>query len=201
MTLTVIGAGGHAHVVVSTALAAGFKSIQIVDGSVARHGKSILGCPIIGDFDLFDPSKGPAVIAIGKNDVRQKVAKSFPQAEWATLIYHFTWIDPSVRIGEGTVVFAGVVIQPEAVIGHHCIINTGSSVDHECVLNDFAQVAPGARLGGNVKMGEGAFVGIGASVHQGACMGAWATLGGGGFLKGSLDAGLTAVGVPARPRE
>ena len=65
-----------------------------------------------------------------------------------------------------TAVFAGVVIQPDACVGRHVIVNTGASVDHDCVISDFAHVAPGVRLAGGVTVAEGVFIGSGLALCQ-----------------------------------
>lgn len=196
--MTVVGASGHARVVLSTARAQGYTELRLLDDAPNTWGTMVMGVEV-GPLESIDPAFGPAVVAIGKNEVRKLVVERLGGVSWATLVHPFSSVDPSARLGPGTVVFAGAVVQPEVVLGCHCVVNTGACVDHECHCGDYVQVAPGARLAGNVTCGEGVMVGIGASVHQGATLGGWSTLGGGAFLKGSLASGLTAVGIPARP--
>src|SRR5690606_10897483 len=116
-----------------------------------RWGAVIMGVPVKGGLDTLKNFNCEAVIAIGSNAVRQKIAQAY-SAAWATLIHPRAWVDESSTVGPGTVVMAGAVIQPEARIGSHVIINTCASVDHECSLKDYAQISPGARLGGNVNV-------------------------------------------------
>ena len=182
----------------STARALGYEEVRLLDESPETWGKQVLGFEV-EPLDRFDPGFGPAVVAVSKNEVLKRLADRLRAAEWATLVHPFSFVDPSAKLGPGTVVFAGALVQPEVVMGGHCVVNTGASLDHGCRCADFVQVAPVARLAGNVTCGEGVMVGIGASVHQGATLGGWSTLGGGAFLKGSLASGLTAVGIPAKP--
>jgi len=98
------------------------------------------------------------------------------------------------------VVFAGAVIQPDAAIGGHAIVNTAASIDHDCVLGDFVHVAPGVRLAGSVVLGEGAMLGIGTVAIPGARVGAWSVVGAGAAILGELPANVVAIGTPARPR-
>jgi UDP-perosamine 4-acetyltransferase len=97
------------------------------------------------------------------------------------------------------VVFAGAIIQPDAVLGRHAIINTSASIDHDCAIGDFVHLAPGTRLAGNVAIDEGAFLGIGAVAIPGVRVGAWTTVGAGAAIVDTLAAGIVAAGVPARP--
>ncbi|WP_318999811.1 hypothetical protein [Mesobacillus sp. S13] len=39
---------------------------------------------------------------------------------------------------------ANAVINPDTIVGSHCIINTKSSVDHDCRIGDYVTVSPGA---------------------------------------------------------
>lgn len=198
--LVVIGAGGHAKVVVATARAAGFDVVAVLDDDGSRRGRAILGARVEGTTaELGRWPDALALLAIGSNRVRKELAARLP-ARWATLVHPSAVVHESVRIGEGTVVFAGAVIQPDTVLGAHVIVNTAASIDHDCQVGDFAHVAPGSHLAGGVSLGEGAFLGIGAKVIPGRRVGSWATVGAGGVVIRDIGEGCVAVGVPARER-
>ena len=197
----VVGAGGHARVVVGLLEAAGRSVAGLFDDDPARAGTEVLGVPVLGPALAFAGEGAEAVLAIGGNAARRAVADRLAgRFRWATVVHPVAWVHRSVRLGEGTVVFAGAVVQPEARLGAHVVVNTAASVDHECVVGDLAQIAPGARLAGNVHVDEGAFVGIGASVVQGRRIGAWSTVGAGAVVVRDVPPGVTVVGVPARAR-
>jgi sugar O-acyltransferase (sialic acid O-acetyltransferase NeuD family) len=197
--LHVLGAGGHAKVVIATARAAGEDALEVVDDNPALHGQHVLGLPVRGGVAavLADPT-ARAVIAIGRNDVRARLADG-ARCQFVTLV-HPSAISHAAALGAGTVVFAGAIIQPDATLGAHVIVNTGASIDHDGALGDFVHVAPGSRLAGNVTLGAGAFLGIGAVCCPGVTIGAWTTVGAGAAVVRDLPAGCVAVGVPARPR-
>ncbi|MCE9577123.1 MAG: acetyltransferase [Deltaproteobacteria bacterium] len=197
--VVIVGSGGHAKVVIATAQAMGFAVRTIVDDDPARHGQRILGVEVTGPSApiLADPGQH-AVLAIGANRVRQKLAAT-ARCRFATLVHPSAIVHHTVRLGAGTVVFAGVVLQPDTVVGAHAIVNTGASIDHDGTIGDFVHVAPGARLAGNVTLGEGVFLGIGAAAIPGSQVGAWTTVGAGGTVIADLPPGVVAVGTPARP--
>jgi sugar O-acyltransferase (sialic acid O-acetyltransferase NeuD family) len=197
-SVAVIGAGGHAKVVISTLQAAGYIVTSVFDDDPARLGTSVMNVPVRGRVaELAQAGRRMAVIAIGDNRVREKLAREI-NMEWVTAVHPQSYVDSSVRLGEGSVVFAGAIIQPDTVIGAHAIINTGAIVDHDCVLGDFVHLAPGVRLAGGVQIARGAFLGIGAAVVPYRRVGEWAIVGAGGVVIRDIPDGVTAVGVPAR---
>ena len=48
------------------------------------------------------------------------------------------------------VVIVGAIVNIDAGIGAHCVVNTGASVDHDSILSDGVQIGPGATLAGGV---------------------------------------------------
>lgn len=192
----VLGAGGHAKVVVATLRASGCPLVGVLDDA-ARDG--VLGVPILGVLDAL-PIDASAVIAIGDNLVRAELAARFPSARWRSAVHPAAWVADDVALGPGSVIFAGAVVQPGAHVGAHVIVNTGASVDHDAVVDDFAHVAPGARLAGGARVGSGAFVGMGSVVLPNVAVGAWARVGAGAVVTRDVPDGATVVGVPARVR-
>jgi UDP-perosamine 4-acetyltransferase len=196
--VVVLGAGGHAKVVVSTLRAAGWEVVAILDDRKQARGSQLHGVPIKGEIFEAVSFGCPAVIAIGNNHDRQRVATEF-SLDWASAIHPLASVDPSVRLGPGTVVFAGSIIQPDTEVGQHAILNTAVSVDHDCFIGDFAHLAPGVRLAGGVRIGDGALIGIGGTVSVGVQVGPWSTVGAGAVVIRPVTPGSVVVGVPARP--
>jgi UDP-3-O-[3-hydroxymyristoyl] glucosamine N-acyltransferase len=56
-------------------------------------------------------------------------------------------IDPTARIGEGTVIYPGVYVGPESVVGRDCILYPNVCVYDRCVIGDRVIVHAGAVLG------------------------------------------------------
>ncbi len=194
--LSVIGTGGHAKVVIATARAAGYAVVAAYDDNAVRHGSKILGVPILGGTEEATRSGLPTVIAIGANRAREALAQL--ACNWLSVIHPSAVVHESVSIGVGSVIFAGVVVQPDSVLGEHVILNTGSSVDHDCRLGDWVHVGPGARLCGGVEIGHGTLLGVGTSVIPGIRLGEWCVVGAGAAVAGSFSDESLLLGVPAR---
>jgi UDP-perosamine 4-acetyltransferase len=194
----VLGAGGHAKVVVATLLAAGSEVSGVFADDWQERGEELLGVPVRGPLRAaLDAGVRGAVIAVGDNAARKRIAGEL-ELPWATAVHPWACVERDVVLGPGTVVFAGAVIQPGSQIGAHVIVNTGARIDHDARIGDFSHVAPGCTLAGNVELRSGVFLGAGSTVVPGSRLGAWSTVGAGAAVVEEVAAGAIVVGVPAR---
>ena len=194
----ILGAGGHAKVVIATVEAADGTVVRVLDDDRSLHGTRVLGHTVEGPIaDELIQDDAKVVVAIGANRARAAVAARL-RCAFGTVVHPSAVVHPSVRLGYGTVVLAGAVLQPSVAIGAHVIVNTCASVDHDCMLGDFVHIAPGCRLAGDVRLEEGAFMGIGGVAIPGTRVGRWATIGAGAVVVTAIGPGVLAVGVPAR---
>lgn len=197
----VVGAGGHAKVVIRALLASGSKVAGVFDDRADLRNTLILGIPVIGLIDdLSQHPALPVVVAIGDNRTRQVIVQRL-DVEWTTVIHPSAIVDETAKIGFGSVVMAGAVIQVDTVIGDHAIVNTAASIDHDCVIGAFSHIAPGAHLAGECRMGDGVLVGVGAAVLPQVRLGAWSILGAGAVANKDIQEHQIAFGVPAKVRE
>jgi sugar O-acyltransferase (sialic acid O-acetyltransferase NeuD family) len=199
------GASGHAKVVLDLVRAAGcWQVVALLDDNPALHGTAFCGVPIPGGHSALAPLLSTCVggvVAIGNNAIRRRIADSLT-ANGLILVsacHPQACIAADVELGAGSVVMAGVVINPATRIGANCIINTRSSIDHDCCIGDHVHIAPGVTLCGGVTVGEGAFVGAGATVIPNVTIGANAMVGAGATVIAPVPPGTTVVGIPARP--
>jgi sugar O-acyltransferase (sialic acid O-acetyltransferase NeuD family) len=197
--LVVIGAGGHAKVVIDSAERSGLSIAGVIDD---RLGAFVFEYASLGSLGNIALEAGwQAVIAIGSNSVRAKISRSLEgEVPWVSILDPQAVISARASIQSGTVVFAGAVVQADAKIGHHVILNTGCRVDHDVQIADYCHVAPGAILTGGVVLEEGVFVGAGAVVLPGVRIGAWSILGAGSVATKDLSSEQVFVGSPARLR-
>lgn len=201
-SLAILGAGGHGRVVADAAECAGeWRDIVFFDKAWPQQNQNG-PWPIIGDETAFFKRANQfdqVLIAIGDNSIRLERLRQVPAtATLATLVHPYATISRHADLGEGSVVFAGAVVNVGARVGRGSIINTGATVDHDCVLDDGVHISPGANLGGGVQVGRTTWVGIGASVKQYVHIGANVIVGAGAAVVDSFPDDVTVVGVPAQ---
>jgi acetyltransferase EpsM len=196
--IAILGAGGHATVIVATLQAMGREVVAVFDDSPLSRKRDVLGVHVRGtlaDLNKFECTH--AIIGVGDNKARKRISQEI-NIEWTTAVHPFSWVHPDVTLGPGTVVFAGAVVQPGADIGAHVILNTKASVDHHSRVGDYSHVANG-HLGGSASLGEGVFLALGSTVLPGLHIGDWTIVGAGAVVTADVGPGMTVVGVPARP--
>ena len=194
--LIIIGAGGHAKVVLDIAVKNGYKDISFIDD----NKKDCLGYKVLGGLDALNclnKEKTDFVIAIGNNEVRKKIADA-QKLNYVSLVHPSATIGLDVTIDVGTVVMAGAVVNPSAKIGKHAIINTGAIVEHDNIIEDFVHISPNATLGGTVTVKNSTHVGIGATVKNNISITNNVVIGAGAVVvKDIVESGVY-VGVPAK---
>jgi UDP-N-acetylbacillosamine N-acetyltransferase len=116
----------------------------------------------------------------------------------ATAVHPQAIIASDVRVGAGTIVFAGAVVNPGSRLGENVLIATCASVDHECAIADGAWINAGAHLGGRVVVEQAATVELGAIVGGGLRIGAGSVVGAGSLVLDDIPSGVLAYGRPAK---
>lgn len=205
--IAIVGASGHGRVVLDVLEKQG--QYEVVGFADARRpvGESEMGVPILGNEDaLLALARAGEIdgyiVAIGDNAVRAQVVERIrgeaPELALVSAVHPGAEVGRDVTIGAGTVVMAGVCINPCARIGDGCILNTRSSLDHDSTMGDFSSLAPGVTTGGNCTIGEGAAVGVGATLIHGVSIGEHTVIGAGATVVGSVAPYQVAYGSPAK---
>lgn len=200
----VIGAGGHAKVVVDVLQHQHCESIEIFDAQPVEDGEAIFGCPVF-NISMLEERRScykdvKFVIAIG--NVKHRV-HNFKNLKSSGL-FGFEAVHPSavtghsVTVGESTVIFANAVINPHTMIGSNVIINTAAVVEHDNQIKDHAHIGPNATLCGGVSLGKYSFVGAGAVVLPGISIGQNVTVGAGSVVTKNVPDNTVVAGNPAK---
>jgi sugar O-acyltransferase (sialic acid O-acetyltransferase NeuD family) len=185
----IIGASGHAKVIIEIIEEAGGVIKEITDSNPAII--ELMGYNVT---PRIQPHLS-AIVAIGDNRIRKRIVSEINNP-FGKAIHPRANISARSVIDKGTVVMAGTTINSGVVIGKHCIINTNASVDHDCVIGDFVHISPKVTLAGNVIVDEGSHIGIGSTVIQGKHIGKWVTIGAGAVIIEDVPDYAVVVGVP-----
>jgi UDP-perosamine 4-acetyltransferase len=202
----VLGAGGHARVVVDLLLLHGATVAGLYAPDASLRGQSLLGIEIRGADDAalaLDPSRVWAVngvASLGPVVTRRMIYERFVAAgfQFPSIIHPSATVSASARLAGGVQVCAGAVVGPAASVGENGIVNTRAIVEHDCRIAPHAHIAPGAVLCGGVAVGVGAHIGAGAVVVQGLSLGMSCLVAAGAAVVEDVPDHGRVAGVPAR---
>ncbi len=201
--VVVVGAGGHAKVVLEALWAMDtFEVVGLIDPNAADL--EVLGVPVLGGDELlprlFEQGVASAVVAIGSNRRRQQLGHSLLAMGFTlpAVVHPSAFISPSAVIGQGSVVMARAVVGTLASVGELAIINTGAIVEHDNQIGKSTHICPGVALAGGVRVGDRALVGVGSAVRPEISIGDDSIVGAGSAVVTNVPSGVTVAGTPAR---
>ena len=78
-----------------------------------------------------------------------------------------SYVSKNSKIGEGTMVFNGVIVNSNVKIGKNCIINSRALIEHDVKIGNNCHISTGSILNGNVEIGDNCFIGSGSILRNG----------------------------------
>ena len=204
--LILIGGGGHCKASIEVIEAAGtFKIAGIVDLREKLHEK-VLGYEIIAsdeDLPLLAKEYTNFLITIGQVGIPTRRRELFAllkglQVNLPTIISPDARVSSQARVGDGTIIFNGAVVQPEVKIGNNCIINVHAVIGHNSVIGNHCHIALGGVIAGDCTIGEGVFIGANGTVVNGARIAHNTVVAPGAIIMKTIDVSGIYLGNPAR---
>lgn len=170
-TLLIIGAGGHGKVVAEAAeLENKYDKIAFLDDN--NKLDSIYNFPMMGKVINYKNLKDKykyAFVAIGNNEVRIRILDDILKEGFIVpiIIHPKATVSNYSKIGLGTIVLSGAIVNVNSYIGRGCILNINSTLDHDSTLGDGVHISSGAVVGSMVNIGELSTIKAGACITQG----------------------------------
>lgn len=207
--IIVVGAGGHAQIVIDIIEKQNKYNIIALVAGASELKDSLFGYPIkVGDDKLeFFYNQGITKIAIGvggfrDNSVRKRIYEKVKEIGFKLppLIHPSAVIGKSVQIGDGSVIFAGVVLNPLVNIGENSIVATSSSVDHETLIGNHVLISAGVTIGAFANIGDNSLIALGAKVISGIQISNNVLVAAGSVVVKNIEANKTVYGIPAKEK-
>ena len=173
--LLLIGCGGHARSLIDVVESSGRWHVLGMVGLPEQVGEEVLGYPVLGcdqDLPSLRQQCANALLAVGQigcSTHRHRLAAKLGRLEFVLplVISGHAHVSRHARLGIGTSVGHGVIVNAGARVGDCCILNTNALIEHDAVIGDYCHVSTGAIVNGGTMIGDSSFIGSGAVLREG----------------------------------
>lgn len=201
--LILVGAGGHCKSVIEAAESSS-RSIYGVLDLPQNIGNDILGYKVIGSDEQIAQytSHYEFVVTVGhikESSTRERLHHQIERqgGSLATIIASTAHVSRHAKIGPGSVVLHGAMINAGATVGKGCIVNTLANIEHDAVVGDFCHISTGAMVNGQCVVGQGVFLGSQSVITNGATIAPHCVVAAGSFVRKALTIRGIYAGNPA----
>jgi sugar O-acyltransferase (sialic acid O-acetyltransferase NeuD family) len=196
----IVGAGGHAKVIIEALLLSGVEIIGCTSLNdkigILCQGIRVLG----GDDVIFSYKPEDIMLANGigslpnqstRWDLAVKMrARGF---KFMSVKHPSIIISKNVKLEEGVQIMAGSIIQSGVIIGQDSIINSGSILDHDCLIGSQCHISPGVTLSGGVQIDNRTHIGTGTVVIQNVVVGSDTVIAAGSVIYQDIPNNITLI--------
>lgn len=205
-SLILIGGGGHCRSCIDVIEQEGkFRIAGVLDNTIAP-GTLLDGYPILGNDSLIEQlvqDRNVFLITIGQiktAKIRKKIYSHLKHLNgcFATIISPLAYLAPKAKVGEGSIVMHGAIVNAGVVIGINAIINTKALVEHDAVIGAHCHISTGSVVNGTCNIGDEVFIGSGSVVANNITIINETTLGAGTIVVNNITEPGTYVGNPQR---
>lgn len=204
--LLIVGAGGHATACIDVIEQEGRFAIAGLIGSSTEVSRRVLGYPVLGtddDLPALVAECRHALVAIGQIKTAEARMKLFERlrtlgCDLPSIVSPRAYVSRHARLGAGTIVMHGAVINAAAVVGQNCIVNSQALVEHDAVVGDHCHIATAAVVNGGVQIGAGTFIGSQSSIRQSLRIGSGCVIGMGQHIVSDCADGVVIPAAGAR---
>ena len=177
--------------------------LGFVDDDENIQGKLINGYNVLGKLEyLLNYNKEVYVVcAIANCKVKKAMVNHLQEnknIKFATLIHPSVNINKTVEIGQGSIIYNGVILTANIKIGNQVIISPKCGIGHDSVIEDYVTLLWNVNVSGSVKIGQGSTLGSGSTIIQGLEIGKNSFIGAGAAVIRDIEENKIAVGVPSK---
>lgn len=205
-SLIILGAGGHARVLVGELRQQNVEIIAIVAPKIddIKEFSNIEQLRCDDRVLEFDPNKVKLVNAIGQvpeatsEYYRVEIYRKFLNTgyRFSTVISNSAIVSSYSILEEGVQILPGAIVN-SCTVGENTIINSGAIIEHDVCISRHCHIAPGAVVCGGVTIGKNVIIGAGATVIQGITIADNVVVGAGSVVTKNIESNT--VHYPARP--
>jgi len=132
---------------------------------------------------MYSTLEHKIILAVGYNKINKVRAEIFNRIRdmgyvMETYIHPKAQIYTDIKIGDGSVILGGSIIEPYATIGENSIIWANCVIGHHSKVGNNCWIASGTVVAGEATVGNNSFLGVNATVSNQVNVGAFNIVGG-----------------------
>jgi len=173
-----------------------------VDDSVKRDSTaSVEVLDFLQVQNQYEPGQIEFSIAVGEPAVRSDLFERVSRHSYrlATLIHPSVSVPLDTSIGVGAIICQGCFVSCGVALGNNVLLQPNASIGHDCRIGDHSVLSTFVTLAGSCRIGARSYLGMSVPVRENLTIGDDVIVGMGSVVMRSIDAGVVALGNPARP--
>ncbi len=206
MDIILIGAGGHTSSCIDVIESDGRFRIAGLIGTDKELHQRVCGHEVIAtdkDLHRLASEYRYALVTVGQIKSAESRRRLYEEArvagfELPAIVSPHAHVSRHARIGDGSIIMYGAMLNADARVGANCIINSHALVEHGAEVGDHCHISTGVIINGDVRVGAGSFVGSGALTRHGVSIGTGCVVGMGSVVRRDLPEGTTHWSSDAR---
>jgi sugar O-acyltransferase (sialic acid O-acetyltransferase NeuD family) len=129
-----------------------------------------------------------------RKSIFQKLNTKVP---FANIIHSSSYVDPSVKLGDGIFILPGCTIDKDVIIGNNVLINTAAVIAHDSTIKDHCFISPAASIAGKTVIEESCIIGINATIIDNLTIAPFSQIAGGAVVIDNISKSGLYAGIPA----
>jgi len=179
-----------------------FNLLGFLDDDQQKIGSKVAGYPVLGKLsDIHNYPAGTSLaVGIASPLIRKRIVEEIIHLlfEFPNFIARNAWLSNTVKVGKGVIIYPGVSINYEGLLGDFVIMNMNCAIGHNATIGNYSTLAPGVNFGGVTTLGECVEVGLGACTRQNTTIGNNCVIGGQTLVIGHIPPNTLVKGVPGK---
>ncbi|MBA2710849.1 MAG: acetyltransferase [Tatlockia sp.] len=162
--------------------------LTVDDEFIDKNGVSgIQSIPFSSISDKYNPQNYSIIMAMGYNDINRIREAMFNRLKEKGYRIE-TYVHPEAKIftryalGEGAVILPSAVIEPEVRIGPNSMIWANVTLAHHCSVNEHCWIASGAVISGQAQVKRNTFIGVNATIVNDIVVDEYSIIGAGALI-------------------
>jgi len=179
-----------------------FELVGFIDDTENMAGKMVAGYKVLGNFEELKKIKYDVFCCctIGFANTRERIYKKLKDYDIKTLslIDPSVIVEPSSKIGNGTIIQHDSCISVDVSIGKGCFFNAYTDLGHDVVIGDYCVCNPRVQVSGKCKVGNTVSIGGMSFLNPKVRVGDNVVIAPMSCVYGKVKAGTHVLGNPAR---